>query len=94
MGFLKDVVLFHNHCRIAEEKALFEFVHPNRAEKIDNNRYEAIKFVAKFDATMHGIGGYFDSHLYKDIDISITPSTHSPGLFSWFPMFFPLNVNI
>lgn len=85
------VVLFHNHCRIAEEKVLFEFVHPNKQEKIDNNRYEAIEFRAKFDATMHGIGGYFDSHLYKDIDISITPSTHSPGMFSWFPMFFPLS---
>ena len=66
-----DVVLFHNHCRIAEEKALFEFVHPNRDEKIDNNRYESIEFKAKFDATLHGIGGYFDSHLYKDIDISL-----------------------
>lgn len=84
------VVLFHNHCRIAEEKALFEFTHPNRAEKIDNNRYEAVEFRAKFDATIHGIGGYFDSHLFKEVDISITPSTHSPGMFSWFPMFFPL----
>lgn len=23
----------------------------------------------------------------------ITPKTHSPGLFSWFPMFFPLKVD-
>jgi hypothetical protein len=38
--------------------------------KIDNNRYGSIDFKAKCDYTMHGIGGYFDSHLYKDIDIS------------------------
>lgn len=64
------VVLFHNHCRIDEEKLLFEFNHPNPSAKIDNNRYGSIDFTAKFDATLHGMGGYFDSHLYKDIDIS------------------------
>ena len=35
-NFLSDVVLFHNHCRIAEEKALFEFTHPNRAGIANN----------------------------------------------------------
>lgn len=86
------VVLLNNHCRIDEEKFLFEFTHPNRAgkiiltfkynkkvflnnknfnlEKIDNNRYGKLEFKAKFDATLHGFGGYFDSHLYKDVDIS------------------------
>lgn len=84
------VVLLNNHCRIDEEKLLFEFHHPNRKVPIDNNRYQSVDFTAKYDATIHGIGGYFDSHLFKDVDISITPSTHSKGMFSWFPMFFPL----
>ncbi|RMZ94869.1 arginine N-methyltransferase 5 [Brachionus plicatilis] len=84
------VILLNNHCRIADEQFLFEFTHPNRAKKIDNNRYGKLEFKANFDATLHGFAGYFDSHLYKDVDISITPSTHSPGMFSWFPMFFPL----
>ncbi len=88
------MVLFHNHCRIDDEKVCFEFTHPNRSATIDNSRFQAVEFKAKFDASMHGIGGYFDSHLYKDIDISITPSTHSPGLFSWFPMWFPFSVRI
>jgi hypothetical protein len=39
-------------------------------EHKDNNRYGKVDFVAKYDATLHGIAGYFDSHLYKDIDIS------------------------
>ena len=64
------VVYLHNHCRIDEEKFLFEFLHPNKAEKIDNNRYGKVEFKAQMDATLHGIGGYFDSHLYKGIDIS------------------------
>ena len=96
---------------------MFEFNHPNRSVPIDNNRYAEVEFKAKYDATIHGIGGYFDSHLYKNIDISnysmrinfefetlkklnafnyhkgITPKTHSAGLFSWFPMFFPLKVS-
>jgi protein arginine N-methyltransferase 5 len=44
-------------------------------------------------STLHGIAGYFDCHLYKDILLSIVPETHSKGLFSWFPMFFPLKVS-
>lgn len=89
------VVYLNNHCRIDEEKFLFEFIHPNwnckaqqERKKIpiqflirsyfifqkvptDNNRYAKLEFKAKFDATLHGFSGYFDSHLYKEIDISI-----------------------
>ncbi|KAG7273895.1 hypothetical protein CRUP_025956 [Coryphaenoides rupestris] len=28
--------------------------------------------------------------LYKDVTLSIKPATHSPGMFSWFPILFPL----
>lgn len=41
---------------------------------------------------MHGFGGYFDSTLYADEMISILPSTHSPGMISWFPVFIPIKV--
>ncbi len=41
-------------------------------------------------ALIHGLAGYFDATLYKDVHISINPETHSPGMFSWFPLFFPL----
>ncbi|UYV74345.1 PRMT5 [Cordylochernes scorpioides] len=57
---------------------------------IDNNRYKSAQFTASFKCTIHGFAGYFDTQLYKDVQLSILPSTHSPGMFSWFPIFFPL----
>lgn len=39
---------------------------------------------------MHGFAGYFESTLYRDVSLSILPSTHTPGMFSWFPLFIPL----
>lgn len=40
--------------------------------------------------TLHGMAGYFDSVLYGDVTLSIVPATHTPGMFSWFPLFIPL----
>lgn len=45
-------------------------------------------------ATMHGFAGYFDSMLFDDVHISINPKTHTPGMFSWFPLYFPLRVSL
>jgi protein arginine N-methyltransferase 5 len=39
---------------------------------------------------LHGVAGYFESVLYKDVMLSINPETHSPGMFSWFPIYFPV----
>ncbi|XP_026835712.1 protein arginine N-methyltransferase 5 isoform X1 [Drosophila erecta] len=83
------VSLLKNIYHIDEPQALFDFVHPNRAEKIDNTRCKVVSFTVKKDCVLHGIGGYFDTHLYKDICLSINPLTHTAGMFSWFPMFFP-----
>lgn len=44
-------------------------------------------------ATLHGVAGYFHCTLYKDIVFSTVPEqigTLSPGMFSWFPMYFPM----
>uniref|UniRef100_A0A8C3V0I7 Protein arginine N-methyltransferase 5 n=1 Tax=Catharus ustulatus TaxID=91951 RepID=A0A8C3V0I7_CATUS len=41
---------------------------------------------------LHGFAGYFETTLYDDVTLSIRPETHSPGLFSWFPIFFPIKV--
>lgn len=60
---------------------------------IDNSRYEVKKFVAKQNAVLHGLSGYFDAVLWGDITLSIEPNTHSPGMVSWFPIFFPIKVN-
>lgn len=40
--------------------------------------------------TIHGLVGTFDAILYNDITISTRPQSFSVGMFSWFPMYFPL----
>lgn len=84
------VVHLHNHTSLSSPKPLFTFVHPNKVEVPDNSRYEKLSFGIPYNCTIHGFAGYFDTVLYKDIQLSIHPTSHSPGLFSWFPIFFPL----
>lgn len=84
------VVLLKNIYHIDEPQALFEFTHPNRQQVIDNTRNKQLSFKVQKDCVLHGVGGYFDTVLYKDIILSINPLTHTPGMFSWFPMFFPM----
>ena len=61
---------------------------------IDNTRYEVLQFQILEDSVCHGLAGYFEAILYKDVTLSIKPETHSTGMFSWFPILFPLKVNI
>ncbi|KAJ3095302.1 Protein arginine N-methyltransferase 5 [Phlyctochytrium planicorne] len=80
--------------------ALWSFEHPLPADQIvprgnqlfnsHNTRYGKASFQFTKDVLIHGIAGYFDAILYKDVTLSIHPQTHSPGMFSWFPLFFPL----
>eukprot|EP01083_Nonionella_stella_P277341 942831_1 len=87
------VVKLHNAHRLTPTRALFKFVHPNpRASDgpKNNERYKSIQFVAPHDTTVHGFAGYFESVLYKDVIISINPSTFSDGMVSWFDIFIPL----
>ena len=70
-------------------------VYPTPADEVINNsRFKTLSFAADQDCTVHGFGGYFESVLYKDTMISIHPHTHSPGMFSWFPIFFPIRVSV
>lgn len=57
---------------------------------VDNSRYGTLQFEIKCDAVVHGFAGYFETVLYKEVMLSINPATHSPGMFSWFPVLFPL----
>ncbi|KAA0158583.1 hypothetical protein FNF31_05334 [Cafeteria roenbergensis] len=85
------VVRMHNFTELATPQPCHSFVHPNRtAGKIDNSRYSANRFTAASSAVVHGFGGYFECVLYKDVVMSINPATHSEGMFSWFPIFFPI----
>jgi type II protein arginine methyltransferase len=42
----------------------------------------------------HGFAGYFDAQLYGDVTLSIHPPTHTSDMFSWFPIFFPLQTPV
>eukprot|EP01117_Protostelium_nocturnum_P013830 TRINITY_DN5206_c0_g1_i2.p1 TRINITY_DN5206_c0_g1~~TRINITY_DN5206_c0_g1_i2.p1 ORF type:complete len:626 (+),score=226.31 TRINITY_DN5206_c0_g1_i2:52-1929(+) len=88
------VVKLHNFYQLDEAKECFTFVHPNKEDPIDNERYRKISFLSKESATIHGLAGYFDSHLYGTVHMSINPATFSTGMFSWFPLYFPLRVSL
>jgi protein arginine N-methyltransferase 5 len=84
------VVHLLNRLELAPPQSLFTFTHPNPDACIDNTRYQELTFTINNDSILHGFGGYFECYLYKDVLISILPSTHSPGMFSWFPIMFPI----
>jgi len=87
------VVKPHNFHQLAESKPLFTFTHPNRSKMIDNTRYETVEFEIDIESTtLHGFIGYFDCCLYGDVHISINPKNFSTGMFSWFPIYFPIKV--
>lgn len=94
------VVLFNQACEIAPSKPVWTFTHPaskfdksadgNPLNNLHNTRYAHLEFDVRNDMVMHGIAGYFESVLYKDVLMSIHPQTHSPEMTSWFPIYFPL----
>lgn len=95
------VVRLHNFDELAEPKPVFTFVHPTADDvkeggnssnnvHLRNSRYIELSFDIKADTTVHGFSGYFECELFNGVSISILPRTHSPGMFSWFPIFFPL----
>jgi protein arginine N-methyltransferase 5 len=93
------VVMFQQVCELASPKPLWTFNHPNKDQvpedgnpvnNLHNCRFSKATFEVETDMVMHGFAGYFESVLYKDVMISINPATHSPDMFSWFPIFFPI----
>ena len=90
MAINRYVVKMHNVHQLCESKEVFTFVHPNTDEKIDNRRYTSVEFEITKKAVIHGLAGFFDATLYGDVHISIDQRNFSEGMFSWFPLFFPL----
>ena len=84
------VVYQKNHNRLAEPQPCFTFCHPNHSSPIDNERFARLSFAVSLDCVMHGFSGFFETTLYKDVTLSIVPATHTPNMFSWFSIFFPL----
>jgi len=88
------VVKMHNVGTRAPAQPCFLFEHPNPAvpTHVDNQRFASLRFTLEAGATLHGLAGYFESRLYRDVFISILPGSpnFSDGMFSWFPLYFPL----
>ncbi|TDH71502.1 hypothetical protein CCR75_004420 [Bremia lactucae] len=84
------VVRLHNFYALASTQQCFCFTHPQLNATIDNRRQAELRFLAAESAVVHGLAGYFDAVLYEDVMLSIEPGTHSDGMFSWFPIYFPL----
>lgn len=84
------VVNMRNMYIIAHAQPLFTFEHPRCDMEKNNDRYSTLTFDIKQDCILHGFAGYFNAVLYKDINISIEPSTFSTGMFSWYPAYIPI----
>lgn len=86
------VVKFHQaYYPTGEVRPCFTFAHPNWELK-SNDRYIELDFTMESDTLVHGFAGYFDCELFEDIHVSISPETRSEGMFSWFPLYFPLRI--
>ena len=88
------VVRLQNVNYLDVPKPVFEFVHPNFDNPINNQRYIELEFNIKKGSMINGVAGFFDMVLYKDVVLSIHPLSSSPGMFSWFPAFFPIKYPI
>ena len=74
--------------QLADTQQCFEFAHPNPdwPNHIDNQRFSVREWTGlggEQGATVHGLGGYFESRLYGDVFISILPGSpnYSEGMF-------------
>ncbi|KAK9455537.1 PRMT5 arginine-N-methyltransferase-domain-containing protein [Dipodascopsis uninucleata] len=64
-----------------------------RPSNIHNTRHAKLRFDVSHRGVMHGFAGYFESVLYRDIELSTKPDTmgeKSKDMVSWFPIWFPL----
>ncbi|KAK9834250.1 hypothetical protein WJX81_000077 [Elliptochloris bilobata] len=90
------VVKLHRFTTLAPTQPVFTFEHPNPAAGTaagpDNTRETPLRFERPGApaAVCHGFAGYFDAQLYGDVRLSTHPPSHTPAMFSWFPIFFPL----
>ena len=61
-----------------------------------NERHARLTFNLRDRAVCHGLAGYFEAVLYPGVELSTNPinvEEKSPGMMSWFPLFFSLKVS-
>eukprot|EP00981_Chlorochromonas_danica_P007986 scaffold1931_cov215-Ochromonas_danica.AAC.42 len=90
------VVYLHRFCPLSDKAQLaWEFKHPHLFDPTEDEeeaakRYAELRFTISTTGMCHGFAGYFSSLLYGDVSLSILPSTHTPGMASWFPIYLPI----
>uniref|UniRef100_A0A6G1SFJ5 Protein arginine N-methyltransferase 5 n=1 Tax=Aceria tosichella TaxID=561515 RepID=A0A6G1SFJ5_9ACAR len=88
-----QVVRLRNYYLISDPKRLFTFEH-KRLDMVPlegGNRREAIlTFSTHVDSTCHGFAGFFSAQLFGKVHISTNPSTKTPTMESWFPVYVPI----
>ncbi|PKY03641.1 protein methyltransferase RmtC [Aspergillus campestris IBT 28561] len=89
---------------IPDVQTAWSFSHPNRhippqapgsstISNAHNVRRTRLTFPVQNRGVCHGLGGYFETVLYRDIELSTNPVTmdsKSANMISWFPIYFPL----
>lgn len=88
-------------------KTAWSFSHPNPnilpadpSSSVHSNahnlRQTRLTFPCRERGLCHGLGGYFETVLYGDVELSTNPVTmdsKSATMISWFPIYFPLKVS-
>ena len=82
------ICLPFNYYPLAPVEECFKFEHPTN--DINHSRDKTMRFTITHDAVLHGFSGTFNLDLYKNIKLSIVPFEHTPDMYSWYPLFFPL----
>ena len=86
------IVNLHNFYSVSQPKELFSFTHRSLSCPVkDNTRYRMLSFQNNpVEYLVTGFAGYFETILYGSHKLSIVPESYSKGMFSWFPIYFPL----
>jgi len=97
------VVRIHHGQYLADPLPCFHFEHlpvvdtsshsedPPSSSHYRHFRYRRLSFQVHGPIMLHGFAGFFEALLYDDIKMSTNPQTLSHGMFSWFPLLFPLS---
>ncbi|KAJ3368146.1 Protein arginine N-methyltransferase 5 [Allomyces arbusculus] len=93
------VVMIRDATVLADPQPVWTFTHPvpvatMQPENAHNERYSMTEFTMRDEALVHGMAGYFECVLYKDVLLSTVPATHSKDMTSWFPIYFPVRFPI
>lgn len=90
------VVNIRNAFFPSHAEPVFQFEHKDLSlspDQRDNTRVKTLTFVSPVTYVCHGFAGYFDTHLYPTelrFKLSTVRERETDGMFSWFPIYFPL----